>query len=318
MALTSFCAEGLYGATSFGTAITFNVGWQLCYMLGLADGTLSSLAINLTIMETMSSALQVVWLRRHVDPRLVAAVAIPSCITVAIGQQLMLQLDGVWLKKSLGTILFLMALQRIHANYRDPPPVDRPPPPGLDLHSLPMLRSICFWSLASGLMGGLTSITGPPMMIFMSLHQTEIHLPTWRGSTAVVRLLFNLSRGAVLAKSGMLRPERTWPLDAALVIGGWLGLATGDSIACVFKDGADLHWWMVSLLIYAAITMAVAGSGVTLQRRVSFWAGCVALALAFTQTMRSQRRSSTRDARRTLVQPIFHDGESGLQCGRKV
>eukprot|EP01047_Picozoa_sp_COSAG01_P089507 COSAG01_NODE_21593_length_894_cov_2.238994_1_plen_83_part_10 len=38
MALISLLSEGLYGATSFGPAITFNVGWQVLYMIGLADG----------------------------------------------------------------------------------------------------------------------------------------------------------------------------------------------------------------------------------------------------------------------------------------
>ena len=49
MATISFVSEGLYGATSFGPAITFNVGWQLCYMLGLSDGTLTTVAINMTV-----------------------------------------------------------------------------------------------------------------------------------------------------------------------------------------------------------------------------------------------------------------------------
>eukprot|EP00662_Eupelagonemidae_sp_cell21_P028823 gene28823-23320_t len=48
MALISFVSEGLYGATSFGPAITFNVGWQVCYLLGLSDGTLTSVAVDMT------------------------------------------------------------------------------------------------------------------------------------------------------------------------------------------------------------------------------------------------------------------------------
>eukprot|EP00662_Eupelagonemidae_sp_cell21_P054449 gene54449-44993_t len=49
MALISFVSEGLYGATSFGPAITFNVGWQVCYLLGLSDGTLTSVAVDMTV-----------------------------------------------------------------------------------------------------------------------------------------------------------------------------------------------------------------------------------------------------------------------------
>ena len=54
-----------------------------------------------------------------------------------------------------------------------------------------------------------------------------------------------------------------------MVIGGWLGLFIGNSLARLFKDGVDLHWWMVAFLLYAALVMGTAGSGVALQRDVS-------------------------------------------------
>ena len=86
LAVTSFVSETLYGATTFGPAITFNVGWQVCYMLGLSDGTMTSVAVELTVMEIMSAALQIVILRRSIDVWLSAAIAVPLCIFTAVGQ----------------------------------------------------------------------------------------------------------------------------------------------------------------------------------------------------------------------------------------
>eukprot|EP01047_Picozoa_sp_COSAG01_P076056 COSAG01_NODE_13232_length_1616_cov_2.297297_2_plen_198_part_00 len=136
MALISLLSEGLYGATSFGPAITFNVGWQVLYMIGLADGTLTTVVsvrqasrrqpasqpassreisaaplptrvglmavlvgaqtVNMTVMETMSAAMQCIVLWRLVDPALLLATALPCCGFIVLGQLLMLQLDGVW------------------------------------------------------------------------------------------------------------------------------------------------------------------------------------------------------------------------------
>ena len=180
------------GATSFGPAITFNVGWQVCYMLGLSDGTLTSVARDMTVMESASAALQILLLRKLVDPRLALAISLPCVITTYLGQLLMIQLDGPLLKLSLGVILLGMTAQRVAANCgASAPKADRPDPVGLDLRRPRTLLSILFWFGTAGLMastpllllcsnlqptwgfvqGGVTGIGGPPMMLFVSIHQ---------------------------------------------------------------------------------------------------------------------------------------------------
>eukprot|EP01043_Picozoa_sp_COSAG02_P010796 COSAG02_NODE_388_length_23287_cov_109.067017_2_plen_211_part_00 len=171
------------GATSFGPAITFNVGWQLCYMLGLSDGTLTTVAINMTVMEIASACLQIVLLRSSVDPWLAAAVSLPCIVCTYIGQELMIRLDGPGLKISLSVILLFMTAYRVYAHCgTDKGNEDRPVPPGLNLTSPRTILSIFFWFSVAGLMGGITSIGGPPMMLFVSIHADEIDLRTWRGS----------------------------------------------------------------------------------------------------------------------------------------
>lgn len=44
------------------------------------------------------------------------------------------------------------------------------------------------------MMGGITSIGGPPMMIFVSIHADELDLAAWRGTNGVLRVLLNAAR----------------------------------------------------------------------------------------------------------------------------
>ena len=59
LTFTSMIAEFLYSLTSFGPAITFNVGWQACYLLGLSDGSLRGSTVNYTAMALMINIVQV-------------------------------------------------------------------------------------------------------------------------------------------------------------------------------------------------------------------------------------------------------------------
>jgi uncharacterized membrane protein YfcA len=120
LSLVSFASEFFYGATSLGPAIVFNVGWQLCFLCGVGDGTLTQLAVNLTVMETFSAALQMWHLRKQIDPKLALAISLPTATFTAVGQLLMIQVSSQahgddWLKRCLGGILFMIALHRVYA-----------------------------------------------------------------------------------------------------------------------------------------------------------------------------------------------------------
>ena len=207
MGLTSVFSEGLYAATTFGPAITFNIGWQICYMLGLSDGRLTEVALNMAYAEVCSGALQVVLLRRSISLPLVAAIVIPGCGFLVFGQLLMLHIEGgftegsAWLKRSLGGVLLLMFAQRIlalalAARRRPAEPTDlqgsgrlEPPPPP----PVPMARfltwrvqlSTFWWFGLSGVVGGLTSVQGPPIMMWVSIHAADLNFDAWRASNAV-------------------------------------------------------------------------------------------------------------------------------------
>ena len=303
MALISFCSETLYGATSFGPAITFNVGWQICFLLHLCDGTLTSVAVNMMKMELCVACLQITCLRRKVDPWLALAISLPCCSFMALGQALMLSLDGPWLKRALGAILLLMALQRVGANCGSHSASEgRPAPAGLDLTSPKVMCSICFWFSAAGLMGGITTVAGPPMMLFVSYHQHELDLLTWRASNAVLRLLLNLSRASVFIADGRLE-FHSRPLEMAMVGGGCAGLLLGNRLARCFKGAASLHWWMVSLLLFASVLMVAAGSSEEVQRDASLAVGVTAAVFGATGAGAALWTRWCRSARSEKINP---------------
>ena len=304
MAVICILSEALYGATSFGPAITFNCGWQILYLMGIGDGTLTTVAIHMTVMETFSAALQCLLLRKLADPWLLLATSGPCCVCIFIGQYLMIALDGVWLKRALGLILFIMMLQRVWANRHLGLPCGSGPAGhpaaglseqrhaekttgareqrkvrcgGLDLCRTRTLLSTLFWFSMAGALGGITSIGGPPMMLFVSIHADELDLHTWRGTNGWLRLLLNVSRGIVFLLEDRFDFAQRWPLDVGMILGGWVGLVSGNFAARYLKDASSLHWPMTLFLSYAAVSMGVAGSGDQLQRNVSLVSGGAAL-----------------------------------------
>jgi hypothetical protein len=118
MTFISFLAEFFYGLTSFGPAITFNIGWQILFVLGLSDGSLTSVTVNLMVMELFSASIQLAHLWKFYDVRFAIANVVPTLICTAVGTMLLILLDSVWLKRALAGLLVTLALQRVRARCR--------------------------------------------------------------------------------------------------------------------------------------------------------------------------------------------------------
>merc|ERR1712194_797441 len=146
--------------------------------------------------------------------------------------------------------------QRVYANCGERAPrSDRTPPAGLNIRKPRTLLSVFVWFSFAGLMGGITSVSGPPMMLFVSIHANELNYTTWRSSNAVLRLMINVSRGAVFAFNGRFHVERSWQLYCIIVLGGWFGLLVGNHLAKHIRDANSLHWFMVCLLCCSSVLM---------------------------------------------------------------
>ena len=51
LSLTAFIGECSYAATTFGTAILFQIGWEISYICGVGDGRVSGAVVNLAVAE---------------------------------------------------------------------------------------------------------------------------------------------------------------------------------------------------------------------------------------------------------------------------
>lgn len=324
MGITSFFSEGMYAATTFGPAITFNVGWQICYMLGLSDGRLSEVALNLTFVEIASSAVQVVLLRRIVSLPLVLACAVPGCGFLLLGQLLMIRIEdgfaegGAWLKRALGGVLLLMFAQRIAAlahaarrRRRTAKLVDRstpgssssrleaplpPPVPMARFYTWRVQLSTFVWFALSGVVGGLTSVGGPPIMMWVSIYAAELNVDSWRGSNAVLRVLLNLTRLAIFGFEGRVHLDATYPLALSMTGGGCVGLLVGNRAAYLFRDKDALQAATLVFLLCGAVLMEAAGFGDAVQEPVSLAVGgCAALAALLGLLRCAWRRARSRE-----------------------
>ena len=67
VSLTAFVAELFWGLTTFGVAITFHVGFHLCHLAGLMQGTVREVVLGLALPDVAVALVQSVRLRRGVD-----------------------------------------------------------------------------------------------------------------------------------------------------------------------------------------------------------------------------------------------------------
>ena len=120
MAIVAFISEANFAATTFGTAITLNIGWQVLYINGISDGRVSTLALQLMCMEGCVSLAQAFVLRRWLCSRFAIVLAVPVIVTLYVGQELMFVVDGPWLKRAIAGVLICMAVHRVWATRASP------------------------------------------------------------------------------------------------------------------------------------------------------------------------------------------------------
>ena len=72
LAVTAFIAELLFGLTTFGAGITFNVAIHLLSLLGLVDGTSKSAVLALALPEAVVGVVQAALFFRGLNVGLLA------------------------------------------------------------------------------------------------------------------------------------------------------------------------------------------------------------------------------------------------------
>ena len=278
MSLISLLAEFFYGLTSFGPAITFNIGWQMCYVMDLSDGGLTNVTKNLMVMELFSASIQLTHLWRFADFRFALANVAPTLLFTAVGTYMLILADSVWLKRTLAVLLIAMALQRVRARCKAdaaaliplhaspdqlvnatldtsaPLPIEQRDPwakSGLDLKDRNDLLGVVVCGVGVGLLGGIFGVGGPPGMLFVSYYENRLDLKVWRAVSAFRRVGMNLARLVVFVSKGAMDVEHQWPLYLGMLFGAALGLLVGNILNSRWKvDSKKLHPFTVSLMIY--------------------------------------------------------------------
>ena len=105
----SFFADGMYAALGFGPSICFQLGWQAVYLAGVGSGNLVDAGKYLAIQSMAMSFFQSFLQRKKADWRLAFWLGCPALVTTVLGVKLLMILDSIWLKRSLGIIFFLLA-----------------------------------------------------------------------------------------------------------------------------------------------------------------------------------------------------------------
>lgn len=128
--------------------------------------------------------------RRHVSPRLVTPLALGGVAGVPIGVKLLVMLDGPLVKAAVGALLVLFAALLLAGWTR---PIRRPG------RVLPLIGFL------SGVLGGSTSLPGPPVIVFLSNQAFEKDL--FRANIVAYFSIIGLVSLGGYALSGLYTPE---------------------------------------------------------------------------------------------------------------
>ena len=207
VAITAFIAEVIYGCTTFGAGVTFNISVHISHLLNIGNGSVKTAVLALSVPEFAVGVVQSILYGRQCNVLLLLVA------TVLIGGSLMggtalllLMTDSelVWVTRALGVLLLAMALESVISVNREASRKrhagDTSPQEETALGTVPDLhndrRSLlvtlgCFCS--SGLLGGLTGVPGPPLMLYVRycFRRHTLCRATWRSTSAVMRSIIS-------------------------------------------------------------------------------------------------------------------------------
>lgn len=205
IAVTAFAAEFLFGLSSFGPAITFHVGFHLMHLAGLTDGTIADAITGMVFPEMAVAIVQALLLFRGASGWLFLCGG--GCLVsgLLVGLQLLTVVgESVWLKRGTGLLLLAFGFERARAMRRKAPEQHDEPPPGSlpDRRDPRVVASVVLCYGFAGLLGGLTGVIGPPLMLFVAFNEEALSMQTYRSTGACIRLALASVRLAFLIHIG--------------------------------------------------------------------------------------------------------------------
>ena len=181
---------------AFGLIVMGSVG--LSGVMPLPD---AAVVVSVLTLANASQMLVHGW--RHVMRRELLLVTLGSLPALAVGYAVLDHLAGngiALLRVLLGAVILVSAVQLV-----------RPPPPERELSSR---RSFLFFGSLSGLMGGLFSTSGPPLV--HHFYRQPLDTATVRETLVTVFAVNALVRLLLVGANGSFPPSEDWPAFLAL------------------------------------------------------------------------------------------------------
>lgn len=194
------------GCMGFGLAMV--VGPPMLLMLP------ASLVVpSMTIASFLNTATAAFTLRKHIQPRIVGPLAVGSFLGLPLGIYLLHSLDGPVFKAGVGALMFILAALMLSGwrwQLKNP------------RHALVPV------GFASGFLGGSVSISGPPIVLFLS--NLNITRDQFRGNSLGYFTLNGAMALAGFILSGLVTREVAL-YGIALIPAVFLGTQTGLYLA---------------------------------------------------------------------------------------
>ena len=106
--------------------------------------------------------------------------------------------------------------------------------------------------MLSGLLGGSISISGPPIILFLSNQEVDKH--TFRGNLATYFFILNLFMIPVYYLNGLLTKE-VWNYSLTFLPGLLIGVLVGNILSHKIKDAHFKKLTLILLIIMGLISI---------------------------------------------------------------
>jgi hypothetical protein len=270
LAVTAFIAELLFGLTTFGAGITFNVAIHLLSLLGLVDGTSKSAVLALALPEAVVGVVQAALFFRGLNVGLLALGIVCFGVSFLPFTQVLFLLNEtalVWVTRGLGLLLLLLAIEsgvsqhRMHRGHPSWPPVEPPVGTVPDLvHDRRALLCAVGCFCGAGGLGGLTGVAGPPLMLYVRWSGRSLSKQTWRSTSSVFQCLLSIARLTYLlaVRALVIATSADVASHVAVVAAALAGLALGNRYNRAL-DTATLHRLVLCMLVAGSLMLATTG-----------------------------------------------------------
>lgn len=253
-------SEFAFASLGFGTAVLYQISWQVCTVLGLSGGDLEQAVGNIMIMGIPCGIVQMVRLRRNFRPKLTVLWNLPCVVMVPIGTTLLRHYGkSDWILRALGALLMVVVGLQVYRRRLAASAVSgtEQPTPRLDEEPRAPSTLGAMWAAIalSGFSCGLFGVAGPPLMVLL-MHYSFSEPDTWRCISATNRFVMDIMINALLAPDSDVKG--CWPMYVALMAGGLVGLGLGN-LAAPYIDARAFQRWLILFLAAGAALLMCTG-----------------------------------------------------------